>query len=206
MLVTQYDAPEPAPAAPPVSAGIAHVPVSMAEDDVLAAVRARAVQVLEVPSVPVCQLLRLLARTADVHHAVELGGAGGLTASWTLDGMRERGVLTSIEADPHRHQLAVSGWSEAGVSESVRGILGDPVAVMGRLREGQYNMAIVQTSATTQTLDELHRLLHPGALLVALVAADGPDIEAAITAHDGYESVTLPLDLGVILAEVVATD
>lgn len=193
--MSQPDAPVPAHLA---------VPVAMAEDDVLAAVRARAIQVLEVPSVPVCQLLRLLARTADVGHAVELGGAGGLTAAWALEGMRDRGVLTSIESDPHRHQLAVSGWAEAGVNESVRGILGDPVAVMGRLREGQYDMAVVQTPADTETLDALHRLLHAGSLVVALVAADGPDIEATIAAHEGYQAVTLPLDLGVILAEVVA--
>lgn len=187
--MTQPDAPDP---------GVGTM--ALDEDEVLAAVRARAVQVLEVPSVPVCALLRLLARTADVAHAVELGAAGGLTAAWTLDGMNDRGVLTSIEPDPHRHQLAVAGWGEAGVSERVRGILGDAATVMGRLRDGQYDLAVVQSPVDEASLDELHRLLHDGGLLVALVAADGPDVESLVRDHEGFDDLTLPLDLGVVLA------
>lgn len=193
---------QPDPPATSASAAAA----ALAEDEVLAAVRARAVQVLEVPSVPVCALLRLLARTADVSHAVEIGGAGGLTAAWTLDGMSAKGVLTSIESDPHRHQLAVSGWSEAGVSDTVRGILGDPLTVMGRLRDDQYDLVVVQSPVDTAGLDEIHRLLHDGGLLVVLVAKDGPDVEAAVAEHQGFDDLVLPLDLGVVLATARPTE
>lgn len=179
------------------------LPAALGEPEELAAVRTRALQVLEVPSVPVCGLLRLLARTAAASHAVELGGAGGVTAAWILDGMVDRAVFTSIESDPHRHQLAVSGWADVGVAEQVRGILGDHATVLGRLRDDQYDLAVVQTAVTNDTLDELHRLLKDGGLLVALAPTDGPDLESLVATHEGYEDVALPLDVGVVLATAV---
>lgn len=139
------------------------------EDDTLAAVRARAEQSGDVPSPEIGSFLRWAAASVGARTVVEIGAAGGLTGLWLLRGMEERGVLTSVEHDPHRHGLAAAAYSEAGVTERVRSILGDPGTVLPRLSDDGYQLCLIQgrPSEYPMYLDHALRLLAPGGLLVA---------------------------------------
>ena len=142
--------------------------LTASEDAPLAAVRARAEQTTTPPSPEVGALLRLLAGNGNVRHAVEIGAAGGVSATWLLSGMVDRGVLTSIEEDTHLHGLATAGVAETGVGDRVRSILGDPEAVTGRLSDDGYDLVLLQGDPTAHArlLPHVERLLRPGGVLL----------------------------------------
>ncbi|RYJ01695.1 MAG: methyltransferase, partial [Actinomycetales bacterium] len=70
----------------------------VAEDDVLAAARARAE---EVGVVPIGSggggVLRFLAAVLDARAVVEIGTGTGVSGLWMLRGMRPDGVLTTVD-------------------------------------------------------------------------------------------------------------
>jgi predicted O-methyltransferase YrrM len=181
------------------------------EDASLRAARARAEGVAGLPGPEVGGLLRWAAAVTAARTAVEIGAAGGLSGLWLLQGMDPRGVLTSIEADPHHHGLATAAYAEAGVNERVRSILGDPATVLPRLSDDGYQLCLLQDGHADDPglLEHALRLLRPGGMLVvrrlaALASgahADGPATLLAELARDGRLVATvLPLDGGVLLA------
>ena len=184
--------------------------LTAAEDAPLAAVRARAEQTTTPPPPEVGALLRLLAGTGGVRHAVEIGAAGGVTAAWLLAGMGERGVLTSIESDTHLHGLATAGVSETGVADRTRSILGDPATVMDRLSDDGYDLVLLQGDPTAHArlLPDVERVLRPGGLLVARRVAAVPTgisgLLEAVTVDPWSEATVLPVDDGLLLARLAA--
>lgn len=182
--------------------------LTAAEDAPLAAVRARAEQTTTPPSPEVGALLSLLAGTASVRHAVEIGAAGGVSAAWLMAGMADRGVLTSIEADTHLHGLATAGIAETGVSDRVRSILGDPATVVDRLSDDGYDLVLLQGDPTAHArlLPAVERLLRPGGVLVArrvLAVPTGVGAIVESVAVDPWsEATVLPVDDGLLLARL----
>lgn len=182
--------------------------LTAAEGAPLAAVRARAEQTTTPPSPEVGALLQLLAGLGNVRHAVEIGAAGGVSATWLLAGMRDRGVLTSIESDTHLHGVATAGVAETGVADRVRSILGEPAEVADRLSDAQYDLVLLQGDPTTHArlLPDVERLLRPGGLLVArrvfaVPAGISPLVES-VTVEPWSEVTVLPVDDGVLLARL----
>lgn len=182
--------------------------LTASEDAPLAAVRARAEQATTPPAPEVGALLRLLAGVGTVRHAVEIGAAGGVSATWLLAGMGERGVLTSIEADTHLHGLATAGVAETGVADRTRSILGDAATIVDRLSDGQYDLVLLQGDPTlhARLLSDVERLLRPGGLLVArrvLAVPSGFSALAESVAVDPWSEVTvLPVDDGLLVARL----
>lgn len=185
--------------------------LTASEDAPLAAVRARAEQTTTPPAPEVGALLRLLAGVGQVRHAVEIGAAGGVSATWLLAGMSERGVLTSIEADTHLHGVATAGVAETGVGERVRSILGDAATVAERLSDDQYDLVLLQgdPQAHGRLLTHVERLLRPGGLLVArrvLAVPTGISAIVESVAVDPWsEATVLPVDDGLLLARLAVT-
>jgi predicted O-methyltransferase YrrM len=176
------------------------------EDEVLAAVRARAAQALAVPPPEVGGLLRLIIELRVVRHAVEIGAAGGVSAAYVLDGMAG-GMLTSIEVDAHLHGLATAAHDELGNADRVRAILGDPKTVAGRLSDGQYELVVIQhdPAAVLGLLDTAARLLRPGGLLIVRRLCAGhdtapTDVLDAVTTDPWVSATVLDLDDGLLLA------
>lgn len=190
---------------------LAHVRrLTAPEDEVLAAVRSRAEQAGPVPSPETGSFLRWAAASVGARTVVEIGAAGGLTGLWLLQGMEDRGVLTSVEHDPHHHGLATSAYAEAGLTERVRSILGDPGTVLPRLSDGGYQLCLIQGRPADYPmyLDHALRLLAPGGLLVARNVLGGGAASADALAEFTERLATderllpavLPVDGGLALA------
>lgn len=184
------------------------------EDDALLAARTRSGPADEVPSPEIGALLAWAARTIGARTAVEVGSAAGVSGLWLLDGLDERGVLTSVEPDAHRHGLAVQAYAEAGVSGRVRAIEGDPSEVLPRLADGAYDMVLLQASVDPAHLDHAMRLARPGGLLAlrgtlqegarsvvrGLVGDTEPSVLERCSEDERLDATILPIDDGLVLA------
>lgn len=178
------------------------------EDDAIEHARGRAGRTT-VPSPEVGSLLRWAAVTAGARTAVEVGSAGGVTGLWLVHGLADRGVLTSLDPDPHDHGLATEAFGASSSGNQVRAILGDPDQVLPRLSDGAYDLVLLQGPAygAVDPLEHARRLLRTGGILVALgVLASGDHAEArarfvqAIADDPAFDAVIVPLDDGVALA------
>lgn len=185
--------------------------LTAAEDEELTAARQRAG--VAAPPAEFGALLAWLARSRAAGSAIEVGTAGGVTGLWLLSALSGRRALTSIDPDPYAHALAVQGFEQAGLSEHVRCILGDPGTVLSRLTDGAYDLLVLQLDPGP-TLDHLEhgtRLLRPDGLLVVRgIARPGDQAEASaelldrLLALDTFDTVVLPVDDGIAISRLVA--
>ncbi len=184
------------------------------EDDALLAARTRSGPADDVPSPEVGALLAWGARSVQARTAVEVGSAAGLTGLWMLEGLTDRGVLTSVEPDAHRHGLAVQAYAEAGVTGRVRAIEGDPTAVLPRLADGAYDLVLLQDSVNPDHLDHALRLVRIGGLLMirgelaaaprgvmrGLIGDGEATVAERVAEDDRLDAISLPIDTGLLLA------
>lgn len=141
----------------------------VAEDDVLAAARARA---KEVGAVPVGSgagaALRFLASVLEARAVVEVGTGTGVSGLWLLRGMDPEGVLTSVDLEAEHQRLAKESFAEAGFpSQRVRLITGAALDVLPRLTDGHYDIVFCD-AAKAEYGDYLAaglKLLRPGGVL-----------------------------------------
>ncbi len=171
------------------------------EPEAVAVARARAAQLSSLPAPGTCGLLRWAAATVAARHAVEIGSSAGLTGLSIIDGMEDRGILTSIEADAHVHGLATSAYERGGVSERVRSILGDPGEMLDRLSDGAYELVVLAVPRPG-FLDHVLRLLKPGGMLIILHADRAPGFSDAVDEFEDLITAHLPFDGGLVLATV----
>jgi predicted O-methyltransferase YrrM len=182
--------------------------LTAAEDEATLAARDRSDRD-DLPSPELGALLRWLGATVGARTAIEVGSAAGITGLWLVRGLTEKGVLTTIDDDPHAHGLATDAYQRAGIAGRVRAILGDPGEVLPRLSDGSYDLVVLQgpAYAIVDPLEHARRLLRPGGILVALgLLASGDHAEArarfvqALADDPAFSPVVLPLDEGVALA------
>jgi predicted O-methyltransferase YrrM len=179
------------------------------EDEALAAVRGRAADVVPLPAPEIGALLRWAVRTTHARTVVEVGAAGGVTGLWLLGALPERGVLTSLEPDPHAHGLAKDAFQRVGAGSRVRSILGDASTVLPRLADASYDLFLLQGTRGDFPADLTHarRLLRPGGLLIVRGVlrmdehsdAVGRFVEELAEDH-AFDAVVLPADDGIALA------
>lgn len=172
------------------------------EDDVLAAVRDRVGQTVDVPDAGVSALLSHLADQRGVRHAVLLGSAGGVTAAWLLDGMDPRGIVTCIEPDTRRHGLMEDAVGELGLADHVRLINGQPEETSQRLSDGNYDLVVVQLDEPTPGLLAIAaRLLRVGGMVVVRHATAGSDdVASGLASSPWAHPVVLSDGDGTVLA------
>src|SRR5213592_1524210 len=88
----------------------------VAEDEILAAARARAEEVGVTPiGSGAGAALRFLASVLDARAVVEIGTGTGVSGLWLLRGMRGDGVLTTVDIETEHQRLARQSFTEAGV-------------------------------------------------------------------------------------------
>ena len=197
----------------------------VAEDEVLAAARARAE---EVGVVPIGSgggaALRFLASVLDARAVVEIGTGTGVSGLWLLRGMRSDGVLTTVDIEAEHQRLAKQSFSEAGIaSQRARTISGAALDVLPRLTDGHYDLVFCDGDKVEYDayLNEAMRLLRPG----GVVAFDNAlwhdrvadpaqrdeettairDLGKAIAENDDLVSVLLPVGDGLLVARKVWT-
>lgn len=156
---------------------VSHAEASITEDAVTAAARERAVDSGAGAVTPaVGALLSVLARLTGAKAVVEVGTGAGVSGLWLLAGMREDGVLTTIDVEPEHQRLAKQAFSEAGVGPSrTRLISGRAQEVLTRLADESYDLVFVDAAPADQPqyVAEGVRLLRPGGAIVVHRAALG---------------------------------
>jgi len=193
----------------------------VAEDEVLSAARERA---SDLPAVPISPgggaALRFAAAMLDARNVVEIGTGCGVSGVWLMRGMRDDGVLTSVDLEAEHQRLAKTAFTEAGfASQRVRLIPGAALEVVPRLTGGHYDMVFCDGDKLEypQYLEQALRLLRTG----GVVAFDNslwhdrvadPSVRDAdtiairetlrlVTEHESLLEVLLPVGDGLLLAQ-----
>ena len=141
----------------------------VAEDAVLTAARVRATEVGCVPIHPGAgAALRLLAAVLDARHVVEIGTGTGVSGIWLLRGMREDGVLTSVDIEAENQRQAREAFAAEGVPASrTRLITGRALEVLPRLADASYDLVMADGAKDEYPdyVEQAARLLRPGGVL-----------------------------------------
>ncbi|MEW1694593.1 O-methyltransferase [Streptomyces sp. NPDC093249] len=156
----------------------------VAENDALRWARERAREA-RLPSVSpgTGGALRLLAATADAKAVAEIGTGTGVSGIYLLLGMRPDGVLTTVDLQPERQQLAKTAFRAAGFAGNrARFIPGRALDVLPRLADGGYDLVFCDGDRLEYLdyLAESLRLLRPGGLVCFEgVFAEGRTVDSA---------------------------
>lgn len=166
---------------------LAHAEDSISEDAIVTAARERAVDAGAGAVTPAAgALLGLLARLSGGRAIVEVGTGAGVSGLWLLSGMRDDGVLTTIDIEPEHQRLAKQAFTEAGIGPGrTRLIAGRAQEVLTRLADETYDLVFFDAASEDQAnfVAEGVRLLRPGGVMVIHHAAlDGRAGDP--TAHD----------------------
>ncbi len=141
----------------------------VAEDDILAAARARADEVgVTAIGSGGGSALRFLASVLDARAVVEVGTGTGVSGLWLLRGMRSDGVLTTVDIETEHQRLARETFTEAGIqTQRARTIAGAALDVLPRLTDGHYDLVFLDGDKNEYAayLREAVRLLRPGGVV-----------------------------------------
>src|SRR5919201_6404791 len=156
---------------------VTHAESSISEDAIVAAARERAVDIGAGAVTPaVGALLCVLAKLTGAKAVVEVGTGAGVSGLWLLSGMREDGVLTTIDVEPEHQRLAKQAFTEAGVGASrTRLDSGRAQDVLTRLADESHDLVFVDADPIDQPdyVVEGVRLLRSGGVIVVHGAAAG---------------------------------
>ncbi|MEV7023989.1 O-methyltransferase [Kitasatospora sp. NPDC093558] len=112
--------------------------------------------------------LRLMAAALDAKAVAEIGTGTGVSGVYLLRGMRPDGVLTTVDSEPMRQQLAREAYQAAGFAPNrSRFIPGRALEVLPRLADGQYDLVFCDgdPAESREYLAEALRLLRPGGMV-----------------------------------------
>lgn len=141
----------------------------VAEDALIADARAKAVEVGCVPIRPGGgAALRLLAALIEARHVVEIGTGTGVSGLWLLRGMREDGVLTSVDIEAENQRYAREAFTAEGITASrARLITGRALEVLPRLSDSAYDLVLVDGDKAeyAEYVEEAARLLRTGGVM-----------------------------------------
>jgi predicted O-methyltransferase YrrM len=208
--------------APPnrAEAMITHAEGSISEDQIVAAARERADDAGAGAVTPaVGALLGLLARLTGGKAVAEVGTGAGVSGLWLLSGMREDGVLTTIDVEPEHQRLAKQAFSEAGIAASRTRLIGGRAQdVLPRLADESYDLVFLDADPSDQpefVVEGIRLLREGGAIVVHRAALGGragdptaKDNEVAavreaarlIAEDDRLTPVLIPLGDGILAA------
>ena len=156
---------------------VTHAEQSISEDAIVAAARGRAVDIGAGAITPaVGALLSVMARLTQAKAVVEVGTGAGVSGLWLLSGMREDGVLTTIDVEPEHQRIAKQAFIEAGIGPGrTRLISGRAQDVLTRLADESYDLVFIDGDPIDQPqfVVEGVRLLRSGGAIVVHRAALG---------------------------------
>lgn len=143
---------------------------------------------------------------------MEIGTGCGSSGIWLLRGMRQGGVLTSVDTEPEYHRLARKSFAQAGfAANQARLIVGRALDVLPRLSDGAYDLVFCDADGISypEYLTASMRLLRAGGMAVfndALPREAGPAEDGAreladmIRIDDRLVPVLLPVAGGLLAA------
>ena len=113
--------------------------------------------------------LRALAHQLSAQSVVEVGTGSGVGSLWILSGMITSGTLTSIDDETEHSRIARIAMQDADIAPSrYRLITNSIMDVMTKLTDRAYDLVILRHDPIdlTYTIDEAHRILRSGGVLV----------------------------------------
>nr|WP_218886400.1 O-methyltransferase [Kineococcus aurantiacus] len=132
--------------------------------------RARAADLgVEPVSTGVAATLTVLAAAGGARTVVEVGTGTGVSTLSLLRGMADDGVVTTIDADGEAQRAAREAVAADGIRPNrARFINGRALEVLPRLTDGAYDLVLLDGDEREYGayLEQAHRLLRPGGLLV----------------------------------------
>ncbi|MGD9620246.1 MAG: O-methyltransferase [Mycolicibacterium sp.] len=156
---------------------VSHAENSISEDAIVAAARERALDIgVGAVSPAVGALLCVLAKLTGAKAVVEVGTGAGVSGLWLLSGMREDGVLTTIDVEPEHQLIAKQAFTEAGIGPGRTRLIGGRAQdVLTRLADESYDLVFVDADPADQPqfVVEGVRLLREGGAIVVHRAALG---------------------------------
>jgi predicted O-methyltransferase YrrM len=154
---------------------VGHAEGSISEDQIVAAARERAVDAGAGAITPAVGAL--LARLTGGKTIAEVGTGAGVSGLWLLSGMREDGVLTTIDVEPEHQRLAKQAFSEAGIAPSRTRLIGGRAQdVLTRLADESYDLVFIDADPVDQpdfVLEGIRLLRSGGAIVVHRAALGG---------------------------------
>jgi predicted O-methyltransferase YrrM len=151
------------------SSSLAYAENFLTEDEVIAAARARGT---ELGCTPIGRAggatLRLLATLVSAKAVVEVGTGAGVSGLWLLSGMRQDGVLTTVDTEPEHQRATRQAFGEAGIgSTRYRLINGAAGEVLPRLNDSAYDLVFVDADKTgySDYYEQAVRLLRSGGVM-----------------------------------------
>ena len=140
------------------------------EDVVLEHARARGVEVgANDISVGTGVFLQQLAHLLTAQSVVEVGTGSGVGSLYLLRGMIDSGTLTSIDDEVEHARIAKMAFYEAEIEAARFRLITNPVMdVLSKLTDRAYDLVILRHDPIdlTYTIDEAHRILRSGGVLV----------------------------------------
>jgi predicted O-methyltransferase YrrM len=140
------------------------------EDVVLEHARARGVEVgANDISVGTGVFLQQLAHLLFAQSVVEVGTGSGVGSLYLLRGMIDSGTLTSIDDEVEHARIAKMAFYEAEIEAARFRLITNPVMdVLSKLTDRAYDLVILRHDPIdlTYTIDEAHRILRSGGVLV----------------------------------------
>ncbi len=168
------------------------------------------------------RLLMMLTSATRGRRALELGTLAGYSGIWLARGLREGGLLTTIEKNPEYADFAETQFERAGVGSRVEVRRGEALAVLAELRgvfEARSVDMVFVDAVKTEYPDyfaEVRSLIAPGGFFVAdnILGAgdwwiddeDHPSRRAvhqlsrSLAEDPDFDAVGVPLREGVLVA------
>lgn len=148
---------------------LTYVEEFLPEDEPLREARRRGGEVGAAPIGPAGgAALRFLAAMIGARTVVEIGSGCGVSGIWLQRGMRDDGVLTSVDVEPEHQRLAKKAYAGAGLSPArSRMITGRALDVLPRLTDGAYDLVFCDAlkQEYPDYLVAALRLLRPGGVM-----------------------------------------
>jgi predicted O-methyltransferase YrrM len=170
------------------------------------------------PSAAVGNFLKFLTQLTGAKSVVEIGTSSGVSGLWVLQGLPSDGALTTIDAEREHSKIARNVFEEADIpSTKYRIITGNLIDVIGKLADNSYEVVITRDGMDLfEVVQESHRLLRPGGLLVIDHALSGGKVAdstqrdpESISRRDAikvikedarWSSTVIPIGAGILLA------
>lgn len=117
------------------------------------------------------KLLEFLSRMIAPNNVLEIGAFTGYSAICLARGLREGGVLDSLELNDELEDLILEAHERAGLANKIKLHIGDAKETIGRLREGgsRYDLVFIDANKREycRYYELVFDLVRPGGYIIA---------------------------------------
>lgn len=113
------------------------------------------------------KMLHLLARMSGARRVLEIGTLGGYSTIWLARAVGERGIVVTLEIDPHHAEVARGNLDAAGVGDQVEIVVG-PASETLKALSGAFDFIFIDADKPSNVayLREAMRLPRAGTTIV----------------------------------------